>query len=407
MARLARELKALEVQRLTRAGRYCVGIVPGLYLQVREPNESNQRTCRTWILRAVVGGRRRDVGLGGYPAVTLSQAHKKARDARDLISQGVDPVAVRREARSALAADKASATSFERAAAEYIDTHEQSWRNAKHAAQWRNTLATYAFPIIGRLLVRDVEREHVVAVLQPIWRDKTETASRLRGRIEQVLSYAMQAGYREEGLNPARWRGNLDKILGDPNRIARTVHHRAVAVADVPAFMKQLATVDGISARALEFAVLTAARSGEVRGATWSEFDLGNAVWTIPGARMKSGKDHRVPLSTAAMRVLRLLPRVRDQSAHVFESPRHGPLSDMALTSVMRRMDVDAVPHGFRSTFRDWSAELTNYSNELCEAALAHTIADKVEAAYRRGDLFDKRRQMMGDWAKFLAGRRK
>ena len=183
--------------------------------------------------------------------------------------------------------------------------------------------------------------------------------------------------------NPARWRGNLDKILGDPNRIARTVHHRAVAVADVPAFMKQLATVDGISARALEFAVLTAARSGEVRGATWSEFDLGNAVWTIPGARMKSGKDHRVPLSNAAMRVLRLFPRVRDQSAHVFESPRHGPLSDMALTSVMRRMDVDAVPHGFRSTFRDWSAELTNYSNELCEAALAHTIADKVEAAYR------------------------
>lgn len=381
--------------------------MPGLYLQVREPNESSQRSCRTWVLRAMVGGRRRDLGLGGYPAVTLAQAHQKAREARDLIARGIDPVVARRESLNALAAGKAGAATFECAAGEYIDTHGASWRNAKHAAQWRSTLATYAFPIIGRLLARDVGREHVVVVLQPIWRDKTETASRLRGRIEQVLSYAMQAGYREEGLNPARWRGNLDKVLGDPNRIARTVHHRAVAVADAPAFMKRLASVDGMGARALEFAVLTAARSGEVRGATWSEFDVGTAVWTIPGARMKSGKDHRVPLSDAAVRVLSQLPRVRDRSAHVFESPRQGPLSDMALTSVMRRMTVDAVPHGFRSTFRDWSAELTNYPNELCEAALAHTIADKVEAAYRRGDLFDKRRQMMSDWARFLAGRGK
>jgi len=407
MARVARELKALEVQRLIRAGRHPVGVVPGLYLQVRVPNESSQRSCRSWVLRAMVGGRRRDLGLGGYPAVTLAQAHQKAREARDLIAKGIDPVTAKRESLNALAAQRAGAATFERAAAEYIDAHGASWRNAKHAAQWRSTLTTYAFPIIGRLLARDVGREHVVAVLQPIWRDKTETASRLRGRIEQVLSYAMQAGYREEGLNPARWRGNLDKVLGDPNRIARTVHHRAVAVADAPAFMTQLATVDGIGARALEFAVLTAARSGEVRGATWSEFDVGKAVWTIPGARMKSGKDHRVPLSDAAVRVLSQLPRVRDRSAHVFESPRHGPLSDMALTSVMRRMEVDAVPHGFRSTFRDWSAELTNYPNELCEAALAHTIADKVEAAYRRGDLFDKRRQMMSDWARFLAGQRK
>jgi Arm DNA-binding domain/Phage integrase family len=305
-------LKALEVQRLTQAGRYCVGIVPGLYLQVREPDESNHRSCRTWVLRATVGGRRRDLGLGGYPAVTLAQAHQKAREARDLIAKGIDPVAAKRESRSALAADKASAATFERAALEYIDTHEASWRNAKHAAQWRSTLATYAFPTLGRLHVRDVGRELVVAVLQPIWRDKTETASRLRGHIEQVLSYAMQAGYREEGLNPARWRGNLDKVLGDPNRIARTAHHRAVAVADAPAFMRQLATVDGIGARALEFAVLTAARSGEVRGATWSEFDLGKAVWTIPGTRMKSGKDHRVPLSDAATRVLSQLSRVRD-----------------------------------------------------------------------------------------------
>jgi integrase len=407
LGRLARELKALEVQRLSRAGRYCVGVVPGLYLQVREPDESNRRTCKTWVLRAVVGGRRRDIGLGGYPAVTLAHAHQKAREARDLIARGLDPVAVKREARSALLAQKGGAATFERAAGEYIDTHEPSWRNAKHAAQWRNTLATYAYPSIGQLLVRDVEREHVVALLQPIWREKTETASRLRGRIEQILSYAMQAGYREEGLNPARWRGNLDKLLGDPNRIARTVHHRAVAVADAPDFMKQLATVDGVGARALEFAILTAARSGEVRGAIWSEFDVDQAVWTIPGTRMKSGKEHRVPLSAAALRVLSQFPRARSPSAYVFESPRRRQLSDMTLTAVMRRMGIDAVPHGFRSTFRDWSAERTNYPNELCEAALAHTIADKVEAAYRRGDLFDKRRRMMSDWANFLAARRR
>jgi integrase len=278
------------------------------------------------------------------------------------------------------------------------------WRNAKHAAQWRSTLASYAYPVIGSLLASDIDREHVLAVLQPIWRAKTETASRLRGRIEQVLSYSMQAGYRSEGLNPARWRGNLDKVLGDPSKIVRTVHHRAVAVAEVAGFVKELRTVDGVGARALEFAILTAARSGEVRGATWAEIDTRRAVWTIPASRMKAGKEHRVPLSATALKVLDRLTTPRGAERPVFASAKGGTLSDMTLTAVMRRMDVAAVPHGFRSTFRDWAAEHADYPNELAEAALAHTIADKVEAAYRRGDLFDKRRRMMAEWAQFVAG---
>jgi integrase len=268
--------------------------------------------------------------------------------------------------------------------------------------QWRNTLAAYAFPVIGGLLVRDVEREHVLSVLKPIWRGKTETASRLRGRLEQILSYAMQAGYREEGLNPARWRGNLDKLLGDPNKIARTQHHRALPVAQVGSFMKRLSAAEGNGARALEFAILTAARSGEVRGASWAEIDLDRSFWTIPASRMKAGKEHRIPLSAAAVKLLRSQPRA-EETSYVFPSQKGSQISDMTLTAVMRRMSVAAVPHGFRSTFRDWAAEHTNYPNEVCEAALAHTIGDKVEAAYRRGDLFEKRRHMMEDWAAFLA----
>jgi integrase len=405
VGRQARELKALEVQRLTQAGRHSVGVVPGLCLQVKTPTASDARSCRTWILRVTVGGRRRDIGLGGYPAVTLAQAHQKARETRALIENGEDPVTRKREAKSALRADSVGAVTFERAANDYVTTHQATWRNAKHAAQWRSTLANYAFPTIGQFLVRDVAREHVLAVLQPIWATKTETASRLRGRIEQVLSYAMQAGYRVEGLNPARWRGNLDKVLGDPSRIAKIVHHRALRVDGMPSFMQQLSDVGGVGARALEFAILTAARSGEVRGATWSEIDLKTAVWTIPARRMKAGKEHRVPLASSAMRVLNECP-AGSAVDPIFCSPAGKQLSDMTLTAVTRRMGVDAVPHGFRSTFRDWAADQTNIPNEVCEAALAHAVADKVEAAYRRGDLFEKRRLLMTQWNDFVSAKR-
>lgn len=396
MPKLAKELGALEISRLRTPGLHFVGGIPGLALQIT-PNGS-----RSWTLRAMVGTKRRDIGLGAYPAVPLADAKERARTDRDLIRDGVDPIEKRRAAQSALKATTAAAKTFKQVAVAYIETHEAGWKNAKHAQQWRNTLETYAYPLIGELLVRDVEKEHVLDVLRPIWTKKNETASRLRGRIESVLSYAMQAEYRPEGLNPARWRGGLDKLLPAPSKIAAEGHHAALPVAQMGAFMQRLRAAEGKGARALEFTILTAARSGEARGATWGELDLEAKVWTVPAARMKAGKEHRVPLSAAAVALLESLAK-GDADDLVFEAPRGGQLSDMTLSAVLRRMEVPAVPHGFRSTFRDWAAELTTYPREVPEMALAHAIGDKVEAAYRRGDLFEKRRAMMADWAEFLA----
>jgi integrase len=288
---------------------------------------------------------------------------------------------------------------FEQAARSYIAAHESGWRNAKHAQQWRNTLASYAYPEIGGLMVRNVELAHVLAVLEPIWTEKTETATRLRGRIEQVLDWATARGHRD-GLNPARWRGHLDKLLARPSKIVDVEHHAALPFTEMGDFMRRLSDANGTGARALEFAILTAARSGEVRGATWAEIDLKAAVWTVPGNRMKMGREHRAPLSPPAISLLKLLPRMAGTDL-VFPAPRGGTLSDMTLTAVVRRMKVAAVPHGFRSTFRDWASERTNYPRDVAEMALAHSIGDKVEAAYRRGDLFEKRRRLMADWATF------
>jgi integrase len=254
---------------------------------------------------------------------------------------------------------------------------------------------------MGELLVRDVGVAHVLAVLEPIWHTKTETASRVRGRVEAVLDWATARSYRS-GENPARWKGHLDKLLPARAKVAKVEHHTALPIEDVASFMVELRKQEGSGAKALEFAVLTAARSGEVRGAMWDEIDLRGAVWTIPADRMKAEREHRVPLSDAAVALLRSLPREAEQDL-VFQAPRGGPLSDMTLTAVLRRMKVDAVPHGFRSTFRDWAAERTNYPRDVAEMALAHAIDSKVEAAYRRGDLFDKRRRMMADWSAFLA----
>lgn len=396
MPKLARELGALAVSKMTDPGLHFVGGVAGLALQVTPGG------ARAWTLRASIGGRRRDMGLGAYPGVTLAAAREKAREARELIRQGLDPIDRQRAARSALRAAVASAQTFRDTAISYMATHEAGWKNPKHAQQWRNTLEAYAYPVLGDLLVRDVQKEHVLAVLRPIWNTKTETAARLRGRMELVLSYAMQAGYRPEGLNPARWKGGLDKLLPAPGKVAKTEHHAALPVTDMGGFMSRLRQAAGTGARALEFAILTAARSGEVRGATWSEVDLEAKVWTIPAARMKAGVEHRVPLSPIAVELLRALPQM-PETALVFPAARGGQLSDMTLSAVLRRMEVPAVPHGFRSTFRDWAAERTNYPREAAEMALAHTIESKVEAAYRRGDLFEKRRAMMAEWAAFLA----
>lgn len=398
MARKAKELSALEVGRLTSTGHYAVGGVAGLYLYVLESG------ARSWVLRTMVGSKRRHMGLGGFPEVPLAKAREKARDAKEQISQGIDPIAQRSAIATNLRAQQATQKTFEEAARAYIEVHSQSWENPKHCAQWVSTLETYAFPHIGKLQVQDVGQEHVLKVLEPIWLTKTETASRLRGRIESVLDWATVRKYRS-GDNPARWRGYLDQLLAAPNKIQKVKHHRALPVAQMPDFMKRLRARDGIGARALEFTIYCAARSGEVRGAQWSEIDLESAVWIVPAERMKAKREHRVPLSQSALSLLKSLPRQSERDTDlVFASSKGAPLSDMTLTLLMRRMKVDAVPHGFRSTFRDWAGELTNYPREMAEQALAHVVENKVEAAYRRGDALEKRRKMMTEWAEFCGG---
>jgi integrase len=401
MAKKPPELGPLAVSRLSEEGFHFVGGVAGLALQVTAAGS------RSWVLRAMMGGRRRDMGLGGYPDVTLAGAKEAARAARAKIKQGIDPIEEAKAAKSALVASRAKDVTFERCAAMYIETHEKGWKNAKHRAQWASTLATYAYPHFGSLLVRDVELPHILAALEPIWATKTETASRLRGRIESVINLAIARGYRT-GLNPARWTGHLDLMLASPAKIAKEEHYPAVPVAQVGAFMARLREVPGVGSKALQFATLTASRSGEVRGAVWSEFDLDARVWTIPPERMKAKVEHRVPLSAPALKLIKAQPTVAGTN-FVFHSPKGGQISDMTMLQVMRRLGVkDAkgdtcVPHGLRSTFRDWCGEHTSYPRDLAEMALAHTIPNKVEAAYRRGDMLEKRRRLMNDWAAYCA----
>lgn len=395
MGNKAKELGVLAVKSITRRGANFVGGVPGLILVVHANGK------RSWALRYKIGGVRRDMGLGSFEDVSLANARDAARVARAKIDAGTDPIQDRKAVRSALVASLATALTFSECATKYIQAHEPGWKNAKHAQQWRNTIETYANPVIGRMLVRDVGRSHVMSVLEPIWHTKTETAKRLRGRIESVLDWATTRDYRS-GPNPAKWQGHLETLLVQPGKIAKTSHHRALPYTEMPAFMKELRKHAGLGAKALEFAILTAARSGEVRAATWDEFDLDEGVWTVPALRMKAGKEHRVPLSKAALAIVTGQQAV-SINEYVFPSPRDGILSDMTLSAVLRRMKVNAVPHGFRSTFRDWAAEKTDYPRDAAEMALAHTIPDKVEAAYRRGDLFEKRRKMMQDWERFCA----
>ena len=394
MARKAKELSALEVNRLTTPGLHFVGGVAGLTLQVMPSG------ARSWILRVMIGGKRREMGLGGFPDVTLVGAKEAARSARLKIKDGIDPVEEAKAKRSALSASRAASMTFSEAATAYIAVMEVEWSNPKHTSQWRNTLETYANPVIGNIFVREVEQSHVMRVLEPIWLTKTETATRLRGRIENVLDWARVRGYRS-GENPARWRGHLDMLLPTPGKVQKIEHHPALPFIELGAFMVKLRQQEGMGARALEFAILTAARSGEVRGATWSEVNLDESTWTIPAERMKAKREHRVALNDEALALLKPLPRSGDL---VFPNSKGDKLSDMTLTAVLRRMERgDITAHGFRSTFRDWCSERTNYPRDVAEMALAHAIGDKVEAAYRRGDLFDKRRLMMRDWGKFSA----
>ncbi len=408
----------MEVRNLTHPGHagnalVAVGGVTGLYMQL------TPGSGRSWILRIRVGNKRRDIGLGSFPTVSLSQARDKAREARDRIGQGVDPVEERKVTKAALVAAQGRGLTFDKATEAYLAAKLDAFKNAKHRQQWHNTLAHYASPVIGKMLVSDISVQDVLRVLQPIWGKRTETASRLRGRIESVLSWATVAGHRT-GDNPARWAGNLKELLPAASKVAKESNHPALTLQDAPRWLAALRSRDGMGARALEFLTLTAARSGEVRGAEWAEIDLDAGLWTVPAARMKMGREHRVPLTPEAVALLKALPRMAG-NALVFPASRGGSLSDMTVSAVMRRMhefDVaqigpgfldrvskrPAVPHGLRSTFRDWVAELTNFPGEMAEVALAHRISNAVEAAYRRGDMIEKRRDMMAAWGEYLSG---
>jgi len=348
-----------------------------------------------------VGAKRRDIGLGGFPDVTLSQAREKAREAREKIRQGIDPAAERRAAREALVAAQAKALTFDQAAHRCHESKVDEFRNEKHKRDWISSLQRHASPVIGPLPVNEVELAHVLEVLEPIWKDKTETATRVRQRIESVLTWATVRGYRQ-GENPARWDGNLKEVLPNPSKIAKVRHHRGVSWQEVGAFMERLRQREGTAARALEFAILTAARSSEVRLATWDEIDLQEALWTVPADRIKAGRTHRVPLSQDAVRLLEAIPRM-EGSPYVFPAPRGGALSDMSLSAVCKRMGVDATPHGFRSTFKDWARNCTNYADEVSELALAHVNSDATRSAYARDELLPQRRRLMREWASFCA----
>lgn len=399
MPKIAPELTALHVKRLAkRPGFHAVGGVAGLHLDAKPTADG---TAASWILRVAVGDRRRDFGLGRYPDVTLETARQRARETREQIRQGVDPLAARRAVQDALRAAEAKRITFDEAAKLAHHAKAPEFKNRKHRVQWVNTLETYASPVIGDLPVGDIELPHVIKVLDPIWQTKTETATRVRQRIEAVLSWATANKYRS-GPNPAAWEGNLEHALPKAMKVKRVKHHPALPWQDVPAFVARLREHRGTGPRALEFLILTAARSGEVRLATWDEIDLAARLWTVPAERMKAGKVHHVPLSEAAADLLRALPRMEGCN-YVFPGPRGKPLSDSTLSKLMRDMDVEATPHGFRSGFKDWCRSCTNYPDEVSELALAHVNSDSTRSAYARDGLLAKRKALMAAWAKYLS----
>ncbi|KWH01494.1 integrase [Burkholderia territorii] len=393
MPRAINKLSQLTVTKTTKPGLYADG--GGLYLQITTAG------VKSWLFRYMRNGKARGMGLGPVHTIGLAEARTRALDCRRLLLDGIDPIDTRDAERAAHRVAQANDVTFQHCAEKYIDAHRAAWKNAKHADQWANTLNTYAYPVFDSLPVSAIDTALVMKVLEPIWTTKTETASRVRGRIESVLDWAAVHGYRV-GENPARLKGHLDKLLPKRSRVQKVKHHPALPYADLAAFMKKLRTEEGIAARALEFLILTATRTNEVIGATWPEFDLDEGVWVIPAERMKMRKEHRVPLSASAASIIKAQKEMR-QGDFVFSGARYGkPLSNMAMLQLLERMKRDDITvHGFRSTFRDWAGETTHYPREVCEAALAHGIKDKAEAAYARGDLYVKRAALMEDWAKF------
>lgn len=409
MARGIHRLTAAEVKAQTASGHFADG--GGLYLQV------SKWGTKSWVYKFTLHGRTRGMGLGPIHTFSLAEARARCADLRKLVADGVDPIEKRKADNQKSASEAQSSLTFAEAMEKCLAKKTDEFRNQKHRKQWRSTLDTYAIPVLGAMNVADIQMQDVLRVLEPIWRTKTETASRLRGRIEAVLSWATVAGYRA-GDNPARWAGNLKELLPKPSAVASQTHQPALALAQTAAWFGKLKERDGFAARALEFLTLCAARSGEVRGMTWDEINFDTAVWTVPAQRMKMQKEHRVPLSTSAIELLTSIPRL-DGSDHVFPAAKGGPLSDMALSAVMRRMHEaeiksngtgwldttsgrPAVPHGMRSTFRDWAAE-NGVPRDMAEIALAHTVGSEVERAYRRSDMLERRRSMMDAWAHFCA----
>lgn len=415
-------LTALKVQKAKypegRKGPFLISDGSGLYLQIM-PSGS-----KSWVMRYMLNGKARTMGLGSFgdqgDGVSLAVARELAASARMQVKQGIDPLVTRQAERAAKAETVARAKTFEEAAQECITAQEAGWQNAKHRAQWTSTLRTYAYPIIGKLTVGDVDADAIEIILKPIWIEKNETATRLRGRIEAVLDYAKAKGWRS-GDNPARWKESLKHRLPNLSRVRRTKHHPALPWQKLPDFMVALRKLSSVSAKALQFTILNASRSGEVRGARWKEIDLNNAVWTIPAIRMKAKREHRVPLSKGTIDILTIMePLKRDPESLIFPSARKATtLSDMALSELLRGMNEVAygqsppwvsqdgkpiVVHGFRSTFRDWCEETTSTPHAVSEAALAHVVSNKVEAAYRRTDLFDKRRLLMHEWSDYCNG---
>ncbi|UXS41998.1 integrase arm-type DNA-binding domain-containing protein [Agrobacterium tumefaciens] len=396
MASVINKLSAAGVAKKSAPGLYSDG--GGLYLQVAKGGS------KSWIFRFMIAGKPRYMGLGSTDTFSLREARERAKEARKLVADGIDPIDARRERVAAARADDAKLVSFSEAAERYIKAHTAGWKNPKHADQWRNTLTTYAYPIIGPLSVAKVDTAHIMQIIEPIWTDKTETASRVRGRIESVLDWATARRYRS-GENPARWRGHLDKLLPARSKVAKVRHHPAMLYTDLPEFMQRLRALDSISAKALEFTILTAVRTSEAIGATEAEFDLKAKVWTIPAERMKASRPHRVPLSDRVLEILEMTPREAN-NPHVFPGAKCGkPLSNMAMLELLQGMEgtEGLTVHGFRSTFRDWAAERSSFPREIAEAALAHVLKDKTEAAYQRGDLLDKRRRLMAAWAGFAS----
>lgn len=387
------KLTALKVKKLVEKGSYEDG--DGLRLVVRESGS------KSWVLRYQVGGKRKDLGLGGFPAVTLQEARDMAIEQKRLARSGVDPVDNRRGEAEQAAKRLAGTRTFEQCAIAYIDAHKHSWKNAKHAWQWTNTMERFAFPVIGKKDVADISTDDILRILEPIWNTITETATRVRSRIENILDAAKARGYRE-GENPARWRGHLSKLLAAKPKRKRVVNHPAMDVDAVPAFMSELAVQTALSARALEFTIHTALRTNEVLGARWSEIDMDNGLWKVSGARMKMAKAHSVPLTDEAISILRRVKGLDSQL--VFPGMKQGKqLSGRTMIALLQRMGRSNITvHGFRSTFTDYLSERHDISREVREMALAHGVSDEVEAAYRRGDLYAKRREAMQIWSRYL-----